>query len=70
MIDILQGLCALHENGYVHCDLKMPNILIDNNYTAKITDFGIAKNLKFGKTNKTILDGFSERILSYEYLVE
>jgi len=48
----------------------MPNILLDENNVAKITDFGIAKNLKFGKTNKTILDGFSERILCYEYLVE
>ena len=60
----------MHENDYAHCDLKMPNILLDENLTAKITDFGITKNLKFGLTNKTVLAGFSERICSYEYLVE
>jgi serine/threonine protein kinase len=48
----------------------MPNILLDANLIAKITDFGICKNLKMGLTNKTLLAGFSERICSYEYLVE
>lgn len=48
----------------------MPNILMDANLTAKITDFGITKSLKLGQTNKTVLTGFSERISSYEYLVD
>jgi len=67
---VLQGLCALHENDYAHCDLKMPNILLDGHGCAKITDFGITKSLKLGGTNKTALAGFSERISSYEYLVD
>jgi serine/threonine protein kinase len=70
LIDVLEGLVALHENDYAHCDLKMPNILLDDAFTAKITDFGITKSLKLGQTNKTSLKGVSERISSYEYLVE
>lgn len=45
-MQILEGLQELHNNDYAHCDLKMPNILLDKSYNVKITDFGITKNLK------------------------
>jgi len=70
LIQVLQGLQALHNNDFAHCDLKMPNILLDAELNVKITDFGITKSLKQGKTNKTELFGFTERISAYEYLVE
>ncbi|CAK7336334.1 unnamed protein product, partial [Dovyalis caffra] len=47
---ILEGLSKVHEFGYVHCDLKPDNILLDKagllgatNNVAKICDFGMAK---------------------------
>ncbi|CAM0952978.1 unnamed protein product [Alopecurus aequalis] len=40
---ICQGLQYLHENNIVHLDLKPPNILLDDNMTAKITDFGLSR---------------------------
>lgn len=43
---------------------------MDSKFKSKITDFGISKSLKHGQTNKTKLDGQSERYLGYEYLVE
>ncbi len=41
-LEILDGLCALHENDIVHRDIKPENILrCDDNW--KIADFGISK---------------------------
>ena len=42
-VDISAGLSYMHSSGYVHCDLKPPNILLDKDLTCKISDFGITK---------------------------
>ncbi|XP_069149189.1 G-type lectin S-receptor-like serine/threonine-protein kinase LECRK4 [Solanum lycopersicum] len=48
-IDTAKGLCYLHEEystQIIHCDIKPQNMLLDENLTAKIADFGMAKLLK------------------------
>lgn len=40
--EVLYGLDALHHNGKVHRDLKPENVLIKEDGTAALTDFGIA----------------------------
>ncbi|KQJ94172.1 hypothetical protein BRADI_3g09005v3 [Brachypodium distachyon] len=46
IIDIAKGLAYLHEEcrqKIVHLDIKPGNILLDENFNAKISDFGLAK---------------------------
>lgn len=40
---ILKGLCYIHEQGFVHCDVKLQNVLLFDDGVAKIADFGLAK---------------------------
>lgn len=42
VFQILKGIDYIHNNGIVHRDLKMANILVDGNMQMKICDFGLA----------------------------
>ncbi|XP_027913261.1 G-type lectin S-receptor-like serine/threonine-protein kinase LECRK4 [Vigna unguiculata] len=53
VLEIARGLLYLHEecdHQIIHCDIKPQNVLLDSNYTAKISDFGLAKLLMKDKT--------------------
>ncbi|XP_076373283.1 testis-specific serine/threonine-protein kinase 3-like [Tachypleus tridentatus] len=41
--NLVDGISYCHEKGVVHRDLKCENLLLDNYYVLKITDFGFAK---------------------------
>lgn len=44
-LEVAQGLGVAHEVGMVHRDVKPQNVLIDSTGRAKLTDFGIAREL-------------------------
>uniref|UniRef100_A0A453Q4I8 non-specific serine/threonine protein kinase n=1 Tax=Aegilops tauschii subsp. strangulata TaxID=200361 RepID=A0A453Q4I8_AEGTS len=46
ILDIAKGLCYLHEECrhiIAHLDIKPQNILLDDNFNAKVADFGLCK---------------------------
>lgn len=54
-VQIARGMSWIHSNNYMHRDIKPQNILVTNDYTVKICDFGFGK-LDCGIT-KTALVG-------------
>ncbi len=43
--EICDGLTYLHENNVLHRDLKPANVLVTREYSAKLADFGVIKEL-------------------------
>lgn len=57
-VGIARGLTYLHEectNQIIHCDIKPQNILLDEYYNARISDFGLAKLLVLNQS-RTLTD--------------
>lgn len=51
---IALGLHALHKHNIAHLDIKLENILIDNNTQIKIIDFGLSKIINDNNNYPTI----------------
>ncbi|GAB2222609.1 hypothetical protein Droror1_Dr00016728 [Drosera rotundifolia] len=52
-IGTARGINYLHEecsSQIIHCDIKPQNVLLDDSYTARISDFGLAKLLRADQT--------------------
>lgn len=52
-LGIARGLVYLHEEcstPIIHCDIKPQNILIDDLFIPRISDFGLAKSLLYNQT--------------------
>lgn len=49
MEQLIDAIDHLHSNGYCHSDIKLENILLDDNFNIKLTDFGFSTNIFDGK---------------------
>jgi polo-like kinase 1 len=47
MHQLLLGVKYLHENKIIHRDLKLENLLLNDDMELKIGDFGLATKLNF-----------------------
>ncbi|KZN45624.1 serine/threonine-protein kinase [Pseudoalteromonas luteoviolacea] len=43
---VANGLCYIHQQELIHCDIKASNILISNTSEVKLSDFGIANSIQ------------------------
>ncbi|KAG5412177.1 hypothetical protein IGI04_008496 [Brassica rapa subsp. trilocularis] len=53
-VEISRGILYLHEEcceQIIHCDIKPQNILLDESYSPRISDSGLAKLLRMNQTN-------------------
>ena len=52
-VQLASGLCFLHSNGILHCDVKTDNALLDISFTVcKLADFGLA-SLSLNQVRRT-----------------
>ncbi len=71
MLQTLEGLAYAHSRDIIHRDLKPSNILLagkEGNWTAKISDYGLAKNFMESGMTKTGITNMGEFCGSPPYM--
>lgn len=53
-VQLCTALGHIHDSGYVHCDIKSLNVLLDENLDVYLTDFADMKHEKYFETMMTV----------------
>ena len=62
---VLSAMEDAHEQGIIHRDLKPDNILIDESFDVRVTDFGLMKNLETSRNGNSTVSGVTLGTPSY-----
>ena len=62
---VLEAMEVAHDQGIIHRDLKPDNILIDENFDVRVTDFGLMKNLESSRNGSSTVSGVTLGTPSY-----
>lgn len=67
ILQIAEGLKYLHSKNILHCDIKLDNIMVDEEYNIKIIDFDLSKICKSGEYLSDDIFGTVEYIAPESY---
>eukprot|EP00243_Klebsormidium_subtile_P002092 TRINITY_DN13985_c0_g6_i1.p1 TRINITY_DN13985_c0_g6~~TRINITY_DN13985_c0_g6_i1.p1 ORF type:complete len:871 (+),score=147.82 TRINITY_DN13985_c0_g6_i1:531-3143(+) len=57
MLEIATAVLWMHKHGFVHCDIKLANMLLDESNTAKLGDVGISRMIPSPEARTARLTG-------------
>eukprot|EP00536_Pseudo-nitzschia_multiseries_P009230 jgi/Psemu1/147823/gw1.253.37.1 len=64
---LLDALAYMHEQKYVHRDIKSSNILIDRHFRLKLADFGLARSIEPPLLDKLHEYEFTNKVITLWY---
>ena len=67
MKQLFEALNFIHEQGFVHRDIKSSNLLITNHHVVKLADFGLARSLRDQGGDKHEQGEFTNRVITLWY---